>query len=206
MKESFDIEVNGKSYHYVMKENVPCSSLLAAIRDAVDMCYAEDGTFLPEMEDFAIEYMILATLTDLELPASVDEAYPFIREIDGLPSADADFIADGVRANLAYRARMETARLSSAGADRVANTMEDTLRKFAVTADAITSLIEQLGDMAKKADLSDIDDIVKAVAHGQLDEKKMVNAILDFQEAKKAAEKRPVKPRAKKPVAKKVPQ
>lgn len=177
-------ELDGKSMMATVKEDVPFNKLMQAVSDGVSLCYDENGAFLPELVDFAIEYENLSVLTDIKLGKSVNTAWKYIRAIDGVPSVDADFIADGIRASISYRNRMVIATVQSTGVrdlidrlDRIASGAETTFASLAKLIDAVTADVEK----NSKVDLQAIAD---ALAKRPMSEERVAKAVLDYQEEK----------------------
>lgn len=178
-------EMNGEVKTAKVKENVAFSKLLQAIEDGVSLCYSDDGALRPEMVDFAIEYECLSVLTDVKLGKTAESAWKYIRAIDGVPSVDADFIADGIRARIEHNTKMITASMQTVGLrdlidriDRVAEAVENTVS-------GAGKLVEVLLTDAEKNASVDLQSIVDAVKNGNFTEQKVASAVLDYQTAKK---------------------
>lgn len=192
-------ELDGKSMQAAIKEDVPFQKLMQAVSDGVAICYDDDGAFIPELVAFAIEYECLSVLTDIELGDSVGTAWKYIRAIDGVPSVDADFIADGIRASISHRNRMVIATVQSTGVrdlidrlDRIASGAETTFASVAKLLDAVTADVEK----NSKVDLQVIAD---ALAKNPMSEERVAKAVLDYQEEKaKVQAKKKRTPSAKK--------
>lgn len=188
-------ELDGKPMTATLKENIPFNKLMEAVADGVAICYDDDGAFRPELVDFAIEYECLSVLTDIKLGKTVNTAWKYIRAIDGIPSVDADFIADGIRAQINYRNRMVIATVQSAGVhdlverlDRMAAGVEQTMGAFSKLLDTVTADLEK----NSKVDLQAIADAVK---DGKFTEERVASAVLNFQEAQKKKQAKTVKPK-----------
>lgn len=199
-RDTITYEMNGEMRVAAVKEGVPFAALLEAISAGVDLCYAADGTFRPELEDFAIEYVTLQALTDIDIGENAEDAYRYIRAIDGVPTVDADFIADGIRACLRYREKMLAASMQSYGMSQLIERIDGVVQSMEDTFSSATKLIERLAEDAEKASDIDLKAISDALTNGKIDEKKIASAVLDFQEAKK---KSAVKPASKKKAVKK---
>lgn len=178
-------EMNGETKTATIKENIPFNKLLQAIEDGVAICYGDDGSFHPEMVDFAIEYMCLSTLTDVKMGKTADNAWKYIRAIDGVPSVDADFISDGIRARIEHNTRMVTASMQSVGLHDLLDRLDRIAVDVETTVSGAKSLIEALlKDAERNADV-DLQAVVDAVKSGNFTEQKVASAVLDYQEAKK---------------------
>lgn len=183
--ETITFEMNGEVKTAKIKENVSFGKLLEAIDNGVSLCYDDEGALRPEMIDFAIEYVCLDVLTDIKLGTKADTAWKYIRAIDGVPTVEADFIADGIRARIEHNTRMITASMQSIGMrdlveriDRIADTVEQTV-------EGGKKLIEVLLNDAEKNANVDLQTVVDAVKSGNFTEQKIATAVLDYQTAKK---------------------
>lgn len=191
-------ELDGKTMTANMKGNVPFTKLMEAVADGVSICYDENGAFVPELVDFAIEYVCLSTLTDLKLGKTVNSAWKYIRAIDGVPSVDADFIADGIRATIKHRNRMITATVESSGVHELVDRLDRMAAGVEQTMDAFSSLLNAVTADLEKNSKVDLQVIADALQKSPMDEQRVATAILDYQEEKK---KRQTKaPRSKKAV------
>lgn len=178
-------EMNGETKTANIKENVSFSNLLQAVEDGVAICYGDDGAFHPEMVDFAIEYMCLSTLTDVKLGKTAESAWKYIRAIDGIPSVDADFIADGIRARIRHNTKMITASMQSVGLHDLLDRLDRIATDVETTVSGAKSLIEVLlKDAERNADV-DLQSVVDAIKSGNFTEQKVASAVMDYQEAKK---------------------
>lgn len=183
--ETITFEMNGEVKTAKIKENVSFGKLLEAIDNGVSLCYDDKGALRPEMIDFAIEYVCLDVLTDIKLGTKADTAWKYIRAIDGVPTVEADFIADGIRARIEHNTRMITASMQSIGLrdlveriDRIADTVEQTV-------EGGKKLIEVLLNDAEKNANVDLQTVVDVVKSGDFTEQKIATAVLDYQTAKK---------------------
>ena len=185
MSNQIYFELNGESKKATIREDVTLAELIQAIADGVDLCHDTDGMFHPELVDFAIEYENLATLTDLEI-TDIEDAYRYVRAIDGVPSVDADFIADGIRAQVEYDQKMLAATLAASGADNVAKQLEGIVSAVNGLLTSLAAGIDRLAD-AVPQDGIDINGLMKSLSSADLSDGAIVNKILDYQEAKKKA-------------------
>lgn len=194
-------EMNGKSQIAHVKNDVPFDVLMSAINEGYEMCYLEDGTFMPELVDFAIEYENIKTLTDLDIGESANAAYEYIRAIDGIPSVDADFIADGIRAKVAYQEKLMIASAQSIGMSNLAEQLEGLFNDGSSLLKAGKKLIGALSNEVKKYKDVDLGGLVDKLTTSATAEKDIAYAVLDYQ-----SEKNKILEQAgmKKPVSKKV--
>ena len=178
-------ELDGKSMTAALKEDVPFNQLMEAVANGVAICYDDNGAFVPELVDFAIEYECLSTLTDIELGETVNSAWKYIRAIDGVPSVDADFITDGIRAQIDYRNRMVIATVQSAGVHDLVERLDRVAAGAEQAMNALTKLLDTaIADLEKNSKV-DLQAIADAVKDGKFTEERMASAVLNFQEAQK---------------------
>lgn len=189
-------ELDGKSMTAALKEDVPFNKLMEAVANGIAICYDDNGAFLPELVDFAIEYECLSVLTDIELGETVNTAWKYIRAIDGVPSVDADFIADGIRAQINYRNRMVIATVQSAGVRDLVERLDRVAAGAEQTMSALTKLLDTAAADLEKNSKVDLQAIADAVKDGKFTEERVASAVLNFQEAQK--KKKPKTTRAKK--------
>ena len=177
-------ELDGKSMMATVKEDVPFNKLMQAVSDGVSLCYDENGAFLPELVDFAIEYENLSVLTDIKLGKSVNTAWKYIRAIDGVPSVDADFIADGIRAVLQHRNQMVIATVQSSGVRELVERLDRISASVEATFGSISKLLDTVTADVEKNSKVDLQVIADALAKNPMSEERVAKAVLDYQEEK----------------------
>lgn len=64
----FDIEVT-------IKRSLPLKEMLAFVQEVVDACFTTDGTFVPEIMDFATKSGILTHYANFTLPDNLEKQY-----------------------------------------------------------------------------------------------------------------------------------
>lgn len=183
--ETITYEINGEAKTAKIKENVAFVKLLEAIDNGVALCYDDEGALRPEMIDFAIEYVCLDVLTDIKLGTKADTAWKYIRAIDGVPTVEADFIADGIRARIEHNTRMITASMQSVGLRDLLERIDSIAESIEETISSGKKLIEVLLNDAEKNANVDLQSVVDAVKSGNFTEQKIATAVLDYQAAKK---------------------
>lgn len=186
MKDVFYYEVDGKKCEYHVKDDVAFDDLMAAMRAGFDMCFTEDGSYHPELFEFAKEYIILATLTDIEMPQNVNDVYRIIRAIDGVRSVDADFIADGMREKALMHEKILIASAQDYNARRIADTMEEIGAKFAGISDSITSLLNNVSAQMEGNNPEDAQQLLTTLAEMKgMSPEDLVSGMLAYNRAQK---------------------
>lgn len=183
--ETITFEMNGEAKTAKIKESVPFGKLLEAIDNGVSLCYDDDGALRPEMIDFAIEYVCLDVLTDIKLGTKADTAWKYVRAIDGVPTVEADFISDGIRARIEHNTKMITASMQSIGLRELTERIDRVVDQFEDLIAGAGKLVETLLTDAEKNANVDLQAVVDAVKSGGFTEEKVAHAVLDYQAAKK---------------------
>lgn len=73
----FDIEV-------VIKRSLPLKEMLEFVQEVVDACFTTDGTFVPEIMDFATKSGILTHYANFTLPDNLEKQYWMIYSTDAV--------------------------------------------------------------------------------------------------------------------------
>lgn len=191
MKDVFYFEMDGQKHEYHVKDDVAFGDLLNAMQSGFDMCFADDGSYHPELFEFAKEYIILATLTDIEMPDDANSVYRIIRAIDGVRSVDADFIADGMREKAAMHEKLLVTTVQNYHTQRIADMMEAITAKITEAADTISSLLNELGNQMEGSDLGDVQQLLTALAEVKgMSPEDLVSGMLAYNKAQKKTTKK----------------
>lgn len=189
MKDVFYYTLDGEKHEYHVKDDVPFSTLLRAIQDAVDMCYLEDGSFHPEVVEFAKEYVILDTLTDIDMPQSSDAAYRYVRAIDGIRSVDADFISDGIYSKIKYQQDLIVASMQSSGINRAMDAVEEVADKLSSLLDTVSESVDKMATQVDSGELADISAIAKTLQNIDMSPEFLAKTVNEMQKTKKVPKK-----------------
>lgn len=186
MKDVFYYELDGQKHEYRVKDNVTFDDLMSAMQAGFDMCFTEDGSYHPELFEFAKEYVILATLTDIEMPQDANDVYRIVRAIDGVRSVDADFIADGMREKVLMHEKILIASAQDYNTRRIADMMEEIGAKLAGISDSIASLLNNVSAQMEGNNPEDAQQLLAALAEMKgMSPKDMVTGMLAYNQAQK---------------------
>ena len=186
MKDVFCYELDGKKYEYHVKDDVAFADLIGAIECGFTMCFADDDSYRPELFEFAKEYVILSTLTDIEMPDSVNDAYKIIRAIDGVCSVDADFILDGMMEKARFYEKMFVASVADISTRRIADAIDTFVSKSVDIMHSLKSIVDDLGDQMKDGDLGDVHQLLNALTEmKQMSPEDMVSGMLAYNKSQK---------------------
>lgn len=186
MKDVFYFELDGKKHEYHVKDDVPFSDLLVAIENGFNMCFMEDGSYHPELFDFAKDYIILATLTDIDLGDSADDVYRIIRAIDGVRSVDADFILDGMVEKAKFYEKMLAASAGDVSSRRIADAIEAVAIKINNTLNSIDIVLDNVGQKVESGELTDVQKLLHDLANVKgVTPEHLVSGMLEYNNSKK---------------------
>ena len=74
--------VNWNGVSFEVKPYISMADMLDMVKSVTSLCVDDDGSFLPEVRDFAEKYYILDKYTNLELPEDTSEQYDVIYGTD----------------------------------------------------------------------------------------------------------------------------
>lgn len=167
--------VNGEPKTAKFLENVKFSDILQAIYVGTNMCFDENGYYQPALLDFSIGYAVISALTDVQLGTDPDEAYPVIKDIGVLKTADAEYISLAVRRAVQYKNDESLSAMQSYGTVTLTEQIGATLEKANVALDSMVHFLDKSEAGAGSTDLSDV---IKAISCGNLSGKEMIAHIL----------------------------
>ena len=150
---------------------IPCMEMLQMVRDVTVVCFTEDGTFIPEIMDFAVKREVVTRYANFTMPSNLEkqywliyntDVYDFVAqhidhdqlcEIDKAINRKIKFLCDSQV--LAFRAKID----ELAGAWRKAQEY---------TTDILDSISQE-----------DIQSVLAAVSNNAISEERVVNAYMD---------------------------
>lgn len=154
-----------------VKRTLSLKEMLTFVDNVVKTCFTEtDGTYMPEVKDFAIKKYILEMYSNFVLPEDVEESYMLIYESDAV-----DFVLQRINGRqlgeIVQSAEEKIAHLAQANIEMVNRQMNDLYTAF-------NSLQNHIANVFTGIDAGDIDKLLGALSDGQIDEGKMYEAFL----------------------------
>lgn len=150
------------------------------VQDVVDMSFLEDGTYAPEVTDFAMRAGVIDYYTNIDLPEKMEDRYRLVYSlpinevvIEHINRTQFEVICDAAERRIEMLCDTDVLAMR----ERI-NTLLDALDELAGNADKLFGSV-QTGDIAK---------LSAALANGTIDEEKIVKALTS--KPKRAAKKK----------------
>lgn len=172
--ESPITKVEWRGLQIEIKKNISLMELGALVRYVADLCFGEDGEYIPEFKDYATKKAAIEMYTNLELPSEVEARYAVLYDTD-LWNVVTDHIG------------MEQFMTAIKAIDERINVTIDSniaalQRQVAVFQDSVEKMTGQMNAMFEKVGADDIKKLVGAISNGSLDEEKLVKAFMENKE------------------------
>lgn len=166
---------NWRGIDVEIKNTLSLVDMVSFVEDVVDSCFYEDRGFMPELLDFAIRNGLITRYTNISIPSNLEKRYEILYETD---------IVDFVERYVDERQYKEIQIAIRRKVDFISATEVSGIHR------QLTQVVSLFEDVQKNAegvfkDLSgdDLSKLIKAVAGNKLDEKKLVDAVIDRKEA-----------------------
>jgi len=165
-----------------VKNRIGIEDALAFVRDVVDSSFLEDGTYVPEMTDFAERIALLTYFTNVTIPQGIEKQYEMAYALPILylitPKIDEDQYFDLGRAiERKIEMRCDTDVMA--------------VRKNIETLfNALESIEKKIETIFSDVSASDVAAIADAMKGSTVSEEKIVNAYLKEIKPKRAAKKK----------------
>lgn len=179
MKEHFDTVPTVVDWYGVeveVKRTLGVKEVLAFVEDIVGACFAPDGTFLPQAEQFAIRSGILTYYAGFAMPESIEKQYAFVMNTDAADMVQANI--NGIQLqNIIEAADRKIDYLCDSNALTIKAEAEKVVAEF-------QKLGEQMEAVFSGMSADDIQKILGSIDQlGQVSEDKIVNAYMDRRQA-----------------------
>lgn len=182
MKERFAPVVTEKWYDIdvTMRRNLPIGEMIAFVNDIVDMCFSEEGEYIPEVMDYIVRSGVLTRYANFTMPENVEREYALVYGTDAF-----DFVCSHI--NMEQLENIIRSATKKIGYMCDANVMEMHAR--------LNELYDELGGMGSDlAELlgsvtpEDIQKVTKALSDG-MNEEKLVSSYLKLTDGGKGKKK-----------------
>ena len=167
----------------VVTRTLPLSKVMQIIRDTVELCFTDDGEYMPEIKDFAIRKFLLEDYGNFRLPENTSLQYELIYTTDACEAVrneinDRQFIVviDSIERRIAHRLSIDTSRVNQQ--------MESLYAEFAKLESVLSSTFEGI-------DANAMAGLIDAVQNGKLDEEKLIKSYFDEKDAHEAKPEQP---------------
>ena len=163
------VDWNGKKLK--VKYAISPGEIFEVVAKVVDAAFREDGTYTPEFVNLFIKCCIIDKYTNIEIPTDIDEGGYLIYETDLFDivkehASDVQLgdIYDAVERKVGFELHTRTKRV------------EDEIAVLEKTLDEMQTVFGPVLDGVSKEDISGLIDVM---AHGKIDEEKLVKAVMD---------------------------
>lgn len=155
----------------VVMRRLSLNAMMTFVDSVVKSCFEQDsGTYIPEVKDFAMRSCIIEHYTNISLPSNIERRYELLYRSD-IFDAIMEHI-DQLQFNAMIRAiEDKLSHLAQSNIDAVTKQMNELYA-------SVEKMVERLGSEFDGIDGEQISKIVNAIADGQIDERKIVKAII----------------------------
>lgn len=160
----FDTEI-------VITPTLPLVEMLQFVSEVVDVCFLEDGTYVPELMDFAIKSGILTHYANFTLPQDSKKQYWMIYSSDAVEMV-MPHINNVQFEEIVGAIRRKVAHMLSADVQNMRAQLSTLIQAFSEMSDNLSGMFDGVSK-------EDIERVMGAVGDGGIDEKKLVEAYLD---------------------------
>lgn len=147
------------------------SEMMAFVENVVKACFDTNAVYHPEMKDFATRIAIVSLYTNLSLPSGLSRVYDIVYGSD---------LVDVICANI-NQCQFDTI-MSSIG-EKVSQTIHSNIEAINKQIHSMNDSLEQLGEqfsgLFDGIAPEDIQNVMKAVGDGSLDENRLMQAYLN---------------------------
>ncbi len=166
------VNVEWRGLTIVVKHSLALNDMLTFVDSVVKSCFEkETGTYMPEVKDFATRSCIIEHYTNITLPSSIEKRYDLLYHSDLLDAIMPNI--EQLQFNALIRAiEDKTAHLAQANIEAVSQQMNDLYA-------SMDNMRKQFEATFTGVDGNELNKVIAALSGGQLDEAKIVNAIMD---------------------------
>ena len=160
----FDIEVN-------IVNTLSLKDMLSFVNDIVNACFLDDGTYIPEIMDFAIKSGILTRYANFTLPNNTEKQYWLIYNSN---------VVDMVKEHINLDQLQEIIDSATLKIEHMCDMdFVATKAKLEELYNAFANIGTQFGDIFDNISADDIQKVVEAIGTNGVDEEKIVSAYIE---------------------------
>lgn len=156
----------------VVKKTLSIKEVLEFVNDVVKTCFsADDGSYIPEVKDFAVKSCILEKYANFSLPTNIEHKYDLIYHTDAIDEVLRR--VNGQQFNeIIASINAKISHLASANIEAINKQMNELYTAF-------DNLQKQLETVFAGIDPSDLTKLVGALGDKGIDEEKIVKAYIN---------------------------
>lgn len=163
-KKWFDIEIT-------IKRSLPLTEMLEFVQEVSEACFTTDGTFVPEIMDFAIKSGILTHYANFTLPSNLEKQYWLIYSTDAI-EAVCECINNAQLQEIVDAANRKIDHMCDT--DIVA-----TRAKLNELYSAFEKMGEEFSNMFSGVNPEELRNMISALGNSDVSEEKIVSAYLE---------------------------
>lgn len=158
--------------NFNVRNYLSINEMLSFVRNVCDMCFnSDDGTYLPELKDFAIKYVTLDMYTDIEISNNPSEVTPLIYGTDlfncvflHINNVQFDDMLRGIDAKIKHELEVGIAAISK-GVNDLGNLLE--------------TMESQMSGMYDGINKEDLDKFASVLSGGDFDPTKILHSYME---------------------------
>lgn len=163
-KEWFDIEIS-------IKKVLPLTEMMELVQEITEACFTTDGTFVPEIMDFAIKSGVMTHYANFTLPTNLEKQYWLVYNTDAfdvvseyIDKVQLQEIVDAANRKIEYMCDTD---------------IVETKAKLNELYAAFEKMGEQFSDIFNGVNADDVHRVINTISESGLDEGKIVAAYLE---------------------------
>lgn len=146
------------------------SDMMKFVDSVVNLCFSEDGTYLPEIKDFAVRCNVLEMYANFTLPSNIEKRYELVYACDAYATimgavdrSQLDVILAAIDDKIDNRAQ--------ANIEAINRQMNELYASFEDLQNRISGVFDGI-------DRNMVSQLIEALSGKELDEEKLMNAYL----------------------------
>lgn len=170
------VEWNG--IEITIKNTLSLTEMMAFVDSVTKSCFTSDnGTYLPEVKDFAIKSCVLEMYANFAMPSNIEHRYKLI------------YCSDAISTVLQHINNQQFSEITQAIDDKVSHIAQANIEMVNRQANdlyaSFDNLQKQLAEVFSGVGSDDMSKLVGAISKGKLNEEKLVQAYMSQTKPKK---------------------
>lgn len=158
-----------------IKTRLTLAQALGFVEFVVSACYGQDGSYMPEMLDFATDCAVLTLYGGFTLPDDMSAAYDMVTRAGWIVDEITEHINPKQYASLVQAV---DERIDQINQSRAAETM----KKLDEISEAFDGIVTKMGDLFGGLTGEDMKAAINAIGENGIDEEKLMKAYVEAKE------------------------
>lgn len=174
MKENFERTISKEWFgnKVTIKRTISLLDMIEFVNDVVLSCFDDKNGYMPELMDFAVRSNVLTRYANFNLPDNVETRYDLLYNTDAVEFV-LEYINTHQLREMLNAANRKLAHLCNTNVMDIQKRMEELVAAF----EEMQKKTEEIFGSIAPEDFSNLMSALRE--HGELDEKKIVDAIMD---------------------------